>query len=512
VRLLKLRLPGRQSLVLFLPALIAGTAYLLTMSPGVVGFDSAELITGAYSLGIVHPTGYPLYILIAKAFTFIPIRSIAYRVNLVSVFFGAIAVYLTARWIFSFTKSMVSAWVGAFSLAVGYGMWSMATVAEVYTLQVCLILALLLIMRIWLVRGDDYWLYFLAFVFGLSVTNHVTSVLFLPSLAWIVVTKLGIKETLRKLPFAGIAAGIGLLVYLYLPIRYAVDPPLNYVKSYYKVDLTTLTGMVWMISGQAYRFFAFGYDLHGYFRELLDAFILLSKNFTLLGSLLGAVGLVKMLRESRREGVALTLAFALNMLFFAGYAVADKDTMFLPAFGVWSLWVGVGTHAIGSRIAQMGILQIRERSTAHKVFAGALVLSFLIIGGANLRWLDKSDNYGPDLYARRVLSTLPENAFIIGRWSSAVILEYYQHVEGLRPDIHIFNRSRYEVAMYYDLWQDDTPHEDAVKQIMAVEEGIIKAFAADREVFDAEYNPYLAQRYEYQPVGQVFRLIPRQEG
>ena len=77
------------------------------MAPGVVGFDSAELITGAYSLGIVHPTGYPLYLLIAKAFTLIPIRSIAYRVNLVSVFFGAIAVYLTARWIFSFTKSML---------------------------------------------------------------------------------------------------------------------------------------------------------------------------------------------------------------------------------------------------------------------------------------------------------------------------------------------------------------------------------------------------------------------
>jgi len=512
VRIRRLKFPGRRSILLFLPALISGIGYFLTMSPGVVGFDSAELITGAYSLGIVHPTGYPLYLLIAKVFTLIPVRSIAYRVNLVSVFFGAIAVYLTARWIFSFTKSMLSTWVGAFSLAVGYGMWSMATVAEVYTLQVSLILALLLVIRQWLVRGEDRWLYLMAFTFGLSMTNHVTSALFLPSLAWIVITKLGFKGTLKKLPFMGIAAGMGLLVYLYLPVRYAADPPLNYIKSYYKVDLSTLSGMLWMVSGRAYRFFAFGYDLQSYILELLDALIILSRNFTLLGILLGTSGLVKMIRDHRREGMALTFAFVLNIIFFAGYAVADKETMFLPAFGIWSLWVGVGTHAIGSYIARLNLLQVREQFTAQKVFAGALIVSFLIVGGANLHWLDKSDNYGPDLYARRVLSTLPENAFVIGRWSSAVILEYYQYVEGIRPDIHIFNRSRYEVAMYYDLWQGGTPHEEAVKQIMAIEEGIINAFAQDREVFDAEYNPYLAQRYEYQPAGQVFRLIPRQEG
>ena len=109
MRIRKLKFPGRRSILLFLPALISGIGYFLTMSPGVVGFDSAELITGAYSLGIVHPTGYPLYLLIAKVFTLIPIKSIAYRVNLVSVFFGVIAVNLTARWIYSFTKSMLSA-------------------------------------------------------------------------------------------------------------------------------------------------------------------------------------------------------------------------------------------------------------------------------------------------------------------------------------------------------------------------------------------------------------------
>jgi hypothetical protein len=503
---------GNQKISILLPAFLAGILYLATLAPGVVGFDSAELITGAYTLGIVHPTGYPLYLLIAKLFTFIPIRTIAYRVNLVSVVFGVIAVYLVTRWIYSSTKSLIAAWAGAFSLALGYGMWSMATVAEVYTLQVALNLALLVTMRQWLVSEDSRWLYLMAFIFGVSTTNHVTSALFLPSLGWIIVSKIGVKNTLKQSPFILGASILGLLFYLYLPLRYAADPPLNYVKSYYKVDLTTISGMLWMVSGKAYRFFAFGYDLPGYARELLNAVLLLSKNFTILGVILGIVGSLSMIRNRRNEGIALLLAFTLNMMFFAGYAVADKDTMFIPAFGMWALLVGIGAHAVVARIGSLHLLQPRERTMTRRAFAGGLLISYLIIAGMNVQWLDRSSNIGPDLYARRVLSTLPQEAFVIGRWSSAVILEYYQYVEGIRPDIHIFNRSRYEVAMYYDLWNEGVEHEEAVAQILAVEEGIINAFAEERDVFDAEYNPYLAQYYEYQPVGQVFRLVPRQEG
>jgi hypothetical protein len=512
MRQTKINQHGIRAFLLLIPAAFAGVVYLLTMSPGVVGFDSAELITGAYTLSIVHPTGYPLYLLIAKLFTFLPIKTIAYRVNLVSVVFGVAAIYLITRWIYSYSRSILASWVGSLLLAISFGMWSMATVAEVYTLQVSLIITILVVMRQWLLCNQDRWLYLLAFVFGLSMTNHVTSALLIPSLALVVCSKLGVKGTLKKLPFVGFSSLMGLMVYLYLPIRFAADPPLNYVKNYYNIDLSTLSGLFWMISGRAYRFFAFGYDIHGYLREIVDAFVLLSKNFTILGTSLGAIGAVRIIREHRREGLALALAFFLNILFFAGYAVADKDTMFLPAFGVWALWVGVGTHAITSKITEINLLYPKERLILNRVFSAALLVSFVIVGSGNLRWLDKSSNYSPDLYARRVLATLPENAFVIGRWSSAVILEYYQYVEGLRPDVHIFNRSRYEVAMYYDLWDRGITHEEAVRQILAIEEGIINAFAEERTVFDAEYNPYLAQYYEYQPVGQVFQLIPRAEG
>ena len=55
-------------IILAVPALSALVVYILTLAPGVVGLDSAELITGAHTLGVVHPTGYPLYLLIGKLF------------------------------------------------------------------------------------------------------------------------------------------------------------------------------------------------------------------------------------------------------------------------------------------------------------------------------------------------------------------------------------------------------------------------------------------------------------
>jgi len=47
-------------------ALVTFIVYLLTLCPGIYGFDSAELATGVYTQGIVHPPGFPLYMLIGK--------------------------------------------------------------------------------------------------------------------------------------------------------------------------------------------------------------------------------------------------------------------------------------------------------------------------------------------------------------------------------------------------------------------------------------------------------------
>src|SRR5205085_4646944 len=71
-----------QPAVVFILSLLV---LLRTMAPTVYELDSAELATGAATLGIVHPPGYPLYTLVAHLFTLLPLRDVAFRVNLLSV-------------------------------------------------------------------------------------------------------------------------------------------------------------------------------------------------------------------------------------------------------------------------------------------------------------------------------------------------------------------------------------------------------------------------------------------
>ena len=66
--------------------------YIRTLAPSLLFGDSAEFQTIAYTLGMGHPTGYPIYILLAKLFTIIPVGDVAYRVNLFSAFCAALTV------------------------------------------------------------------------------------------------------------------------------------------------------------------------------------------------------------------------------------------------------------------------------------------------------------------------------------------------------------------------------------------------------------------------------------
>src|SRR5512134_690744 len=96
------RLPLLKSDIL-LTALIgvsALTLYIRTLAPSLLWGDSAEFQTLSYTLGMTHPSGYMTQIMLGKLFTYIPVGNIAYRVNLMSAFFGAwtvALVYLIVR-------------------------------------------------------------------------------------------------------------------------------------------------------------------------------------------------------------------------------------------------------------------------------------------------------------------------------------------------------------------------------------------------------------------------------
>jgi len=491
------------------PAMAAFFVYLLTLAPGVTGLDSAELATGAYTLGIVHPTGYPLYLLIGKLFTLLPIRSVAYRMNLMSAVFAALTVWLVGCLAMRITRNRWAAWLGAGALGFSYSFWGLAVVAEVYTLHAFMLALLLLLLVRWHETGRDGLIMAAMLVYGLSLTNHISGVLFAPAIAWLLLKRAGLKNLLRLSPKLILPFAVGLCIYLYLPLRDMAGVPLNYVRSYYGVDLTTASGVWWMISGKAYRLFAFPYDLPAYLRELGAFAAQLWRNYTAFGVLLGIAGAANLIRKRRPLGMPMLIIFVATVIFFSGYGVVDKSTMFLAAYVVWGLWL-----AEGGRVCLEQVLRFVRPMPSGKVALGMLIRgSFLVVViltcCLNYRWVDMSDHYGPEVMARQVLGALQPDALVAGYWSSAVVLEYYQIVEGWRPDVEIFNRSRFEVAEYYRYWIQDFTHEEAMLRVYDLERDIFESAAKLRPLYGVEYDPMLANEYEYRPMGTVFHLVPR---
>ncbi|HYQ88615.1 MAG TPA: DUF2723 domain-containing protein, partial [Candidatus Binatia bacterium] len=78
-------------------AAIAAFVYGVTLSPSVGAGDSGELILAAHSLGIPHPPGYPLWLLLARCADLLPWGTVALRVNALSALFSAVAVGLFYR-------------------------------------------------------------------------------------------------------------------------------------------------------------------------------------------------------------------------------------------------------------------------------------------------------------------------------------------------------------------------------------------------------------------------------
>jgi hypothetical protein len=482
--------------------------YLITLAPGVYGFDSAELATGAYTLGIVHPPGFPSYLLLGKVFTWLPVGNVAYRLNLMSAVFAALTVIALHAYLLKLTRLRLAAWCGAALAASSFYFWQMAVIAEVYTLHTFLLVMALLTLQRWNRRGERRNLLLFALVYGLSLTNHTSGLMFAPAFAWLIVSSRHWQWNRPRIIFhmAGVFMAC-LVLYAYLPLRAVADPPLNYA-AYYEVDLTSIGGIYWMISAQAYRFFAFGYPLNEIPREVSQFLTYLWRNFMGAGVLLAFPGIYWLWRQQRKELIGLSWIFAINVFFYVNYRVIDKDTMFLPAYLVWAVFAAAGMAVVYGWI-QQAIETGYLLPLFQRVYAGMLVSLVVLAVVLNWRWVDMSQMHGPALFGHDVMQRVSPDAAIVAHWSPAVVLEYVQQVEQQRPDVTIYNRSRSSVARFYQYWKRGEPAQVILPRLDQEDVQFILAESERRPVYMVEYDPLFEQEFEFVPLLNVFRLERR---
>ena len=144
---------------LFLIAVFSITLFLYinTMSPTIPPYrDSGELITVIDTLGVAHPPGYPLYTILGKLFSFLPVGSVAFRINLFSSVCGALTVIFLIMTILELNRSLFRNTMKShriiFAVSAGllfgfsYLFWYLSIVAEIYTLDSMFIALLILLL------------------------------------------------------------------------------------------------------------------------------------------------------------------------------------------------------------------------------------------------------------------------------------------------------------------------------------------------------------------------------
>lgn len=273
--------------------------YIKTLAPSVWFIDSGELSAVASTLGIAHPTGYPLFTLIGHLFSMLPVSSSQiYNLNLMSAFFCSLAVFMfffLMKFIFEHRKQQsqpekskkasvkkITEKSAHLSPVIEYGLiifsslllafsrtfWDSANAVEVYPIHVFFLVTLsLLFLKAVYKRqsaGNDkssffsdnkYYLIF-AFVLGLSFTNHLTTLLLAPACLtlFIVENRHNLKRLYKLFGAMAVCFITGLTPYLYLPIRARMNPvfiwgnPYNWERFYWHV--TGKQFSIWIFSAQ----------------------------------------------------------------------------------------------------------------------------------------------------------------------------------------------------------------------------------------------------------------------
>ncbi len=422
--------------------------YLSTMAPTIYNLDSAELTTAASTGGLVRATGYPLYLLIGRFWSQLPIGDVGFRMNLFSAFCGALTVALAERIL---RRLGVGGWarLGALGLlSVCQFFWAMSLIAEVYALHTALLAGIILALLRWAERPTPGRLALATFLTGLGFSNHVATVLAAPGCVWYVL-HVAPGKALRPrsllLATAGLAAGLA--VYLYLPLVYWSRPEFNYVGwfdgsgHFQPVNLATVEGMWWLVSGRVFADVMMAYTWPELIREIGHFGAELVRAFMVIGIGPGLAGIVVSWRRDRALCGLLALVFVVSAGFYINYRVVDKDTMFLPAYLAWAVWVGIGYQWLVDWAGQRSRRDHPHISRAS-VYALRAVMVGAVVFATSWNWplVDLSDDRSARLRGERVLELVQPDALVIGWWGTVPVVEYLQLVEGRRRDVQALNR------------------------------------------------------------------------
>ncbi|PKO18121.1 hypothetical protein CVU37_07320 [candidate division BRC1 bacterium HGW-BRC1-1] len=500
----------------FATGIVAFIVYLSTMAPALHFGDGTELATAAHILGIPHPTGYPLYMLLAHGWSLLlPFGDIITRTTLLSAACMAAASGVSAAICFPLLRAVAPGFSAKTSViaSVAAGMtgafllfhWQNAVVTEVYALQ--FLLAVLFFRRLqqYFATHNPRALVIAAFLCGLGLAHHRLGFMLLPALLIVAVhawRNLARPRVIRYGAAAALLLLLPLFLYLYLPLRAATRPALNWGNP------VTLHAFMNHVRGTEYTTYRllqarpgvpFTADTYSHFvgrmtgqvlndvtnqilpcpsvvdfDPILERLTIRPKGFGWVLSgltlLLIAWGGVLFVKRFPWLGGAIIVSSALNMSSIYLYNIADISDYYLVPF--WVAWL-----CIFLSLATL----LTKNPLPSPLRVGAMAYLWLILPlvplVSNRHTADRSGDQRAEDYARLLLpesrDQLPDNSILITNGDQDIFLSWYmQMVRNQRADVLVFGANFMHRPWYQSFFTDEQIRSAGLKFFSEIPTGV----------------------------------------
>ncbi len=428
-----IKFKGNNKTFFFISFAASLAVYLKTVCPTVYTGDSAELSLAAVTLGIAHPPGYPLLILIGRIFAEIAFGNQAYLLNILSSMFSAASVGVMAlvvrMIVFPAGKRdgifpMVISSAGALIWGFADALWGTSSGFEVYSLSALLVVLILFFLLKFEENGDFVWLMAGIYLFSLAMTNHLSALAILPAVGY---SALKSKLDLKQYGYGAALLFLGLTLYLYLPVRSSQYPIADWNHP------AAFSALLEHVTAARYELYLSSSGLPGFFENIVRASGILGRQYPLYLIFGGFAGLIVLFGKRKTAAIILSSIIVFNLLLNALYDIPDMDQYYLPSI----IALSIGFIALIKSIFEKLPPSINKYG-ASIVSILAVVISFM----GNLKTNDQSDNTIAYSYGLSILNSLPTGSYLLTVGDNATFpLLYLRYAESVRPDLTVYDRA-----------------------------------------------------------------------
>ncbi len=420
------------SLLAVLSFLVPLLVYSLTLCPTVSFVDAGELSVASSTLGVPHPTGYPLYVLLGRLFSLLVPGPPIVRTNFLSAFFAAgsgLFLYLALVRLLSGIekderKVIILAFFSAGAFSYSATIWTQAVVTEVYSLTAFFASVLLYLSFSDHPRAPVLF----AYSFGLALANHMSIIMVgIPCGVYLIARR---RIVLKTLPWLALFFLVSISLYAYLPARAGQSPIINWGNP------SALERFIWHVTGRQYRVWMFSSDLGALKRHLVQFVRLFLDQYTPFLVWLPLFGLV----VSAKKAAARVLAavFVLDVIYSANYDIPDIDAYYIPAFIAGASGIALGLQFLFRKTVRRSLLLLG---------AGVLVLPLAL----NYSACDMSRNRIAYEYGENYLKSIDNGGLCLtNNWDVYSPILYIRYIEDKRRDVVMIDKELLRRSWYFD--------------------------------------------------------------